>query len=91
MGLAAKELAGAGAANEFSGVDDGTAAREDGFGRSFDLNALKHGIIHSHMVGFRADNLFLVRIKNHEVGVRSYRDGAFARIKTEEFRGRRGH
>src|SRR5258705_3248555 len=31
VGLAAQELAGAGAADEFAGVDDGTAAGEDGF------------------------------------------------------------
>jgi len=35
VGLAAEELTGAGAADEFSGVDDGAAAGEKRFGGAF--------------------------------------------------------
>src|SRR5579859_6773991 len=45
IGLAADELAGAGAADEFSGVDHGFAARENGFRRAPGVNALEHRIV----------------------------------------------
>lgn len=88
MGLAAKELACTGAANEFSIFDHCAAARENGFWRASRSNALKHRIIHSHVVRFRADDILFVRIKNHEVGVRAHGNGAFARVESEKFRGR---
>ena len=83
MCLAAKELACAGVADEFSGVDDGAAAREDRFWRSFYLDALEHRVIDAHVVCFCADDLFLVRIKDYEVGVGTNRNGSFARVKAE--------
>ena len=88
VGLAAEELAGAGAAYEFASVDDGTAAGEDGFGGAFDLDALEHGIVHAHVVGFRADDFFVIGIEDDEVGVGADRDGAFARVEAEELCGR---
>src|SRR5881296_3680035 len=65
VGLAAEELAGTGAADEFAGV----AAGEDGLGGAFDLDAFKHGIVHAHVVGFGADDFFVVGIEDHHVGV----------------------
>jgi len=52
--LAAEELTGAGAADEFSGVDDGAAGgREKRFwGRLLFLMALEHGIVHGACGGF---------------------------------------
>src|SRR5260370_12328463 len=88
VGLAAEELAGAGAADEFAGIDDGAAAGEDGCGRALDADALKHGIVHAHVVGFGADDFFVIGIEDHQVGVRANGDGAFARVEAEEFRGR---
>src|SRR5260370_41738976 len=90
VGLAAEELAGAGAADEFAGVDDGAAAGEDGFGRAFDVDALEHGIVHAHVVGFGADDLFVIGIEDDEVGVGAYGDGAFARVEAKEFCGSGG-
>src|SRR2546428_13841770 len=81
IGLAAEELAGAGAADEFAVVDDGAAAGEDGFGRAFDLNALEHGIVHAHVMGFGADNFFVIRIEDDEVGVGADGDGPFAGVE----------
>jgi len=77
-------LAGAGAADEFAGVDDGAAAGEDGFGRTLDLDALEHGIVDAHVVGFGADDFLVVGVEDHEVGVGADGDGAFARVKAEE-------
>src|SRR6266478_8191579 len=87
VGLAAEELAGAGAADEFAGVDDGAAAGEDGFGRAFDADALEHGIVHAHVVGLGADDFLVVGIEDHQVGVGADGDGAFARVEAEEFCG----
>src|SRR5260370_35819618 len=53
VGLAAEELAGAGAADEFSGIDDGTAAGEDGFGRPLCLDPLHHGMVPAAAVRLR--------------------------------------
>src|SRR6266851_3054445 len=76
VGLAAEELSGAGA-----------AAGEDGFGRAFDADALEHGIVHAHVVGFGADDFFVVGIEDDQVGVGANSDGAFARVEAEEFCG----
>src|SRR5690348_18507367 len=90
MDLAAQELARTGAANEFPIFNHAAAARENGFWRALRSNALKHGIIHSHVVCFRADHILFVRIKNHEVGVRTHGNGSFAWVESEKFRGRGG-
>ena len=88
VGLAAEELAGAGAANEFSGVDDGAAAGENGFGRALDADALEHGVVHAHVVSFRAYRFFVVGIEDHQIGVGADSDGAFARVEAKKFGGR---
>src|SRR5256886_5950538 len=85
VGLAAEELAGAGAADEFAGVDDGAAAQENGFGRALDLDALEHGIVHAHVMRFGADDFFLMGVKEDKVGVGADGDGAFARVEAEKF------
>src|SRR5207249_1896032 len=90
IGLAAEELAGAGAADEFAGVDDGTAAGEDGFGGAFGPDAFEHGVVHAHVMGFRTDDFFVMGIENDQIGVGADGDGAFLRIKAEEFCGRGG-
>ena len=91
VGLAAEELADARAADEFAGVDDGAAAGKDGLGGAFDADAFKHGIVHAHMMGFRADDFFVIGIEDHQVGVGANGDGAFARIEAKEFCGRGCH
>ena len=90
VGLAAKELAGAGAADEFSGFDDGAAAGEDGSRRAFGADALEHGIVDAHVVGFGADDFFMIGIEDHQVGVGADGDGAFTRVEAEECCGRGG-
>src|SRR5260370_40324429 len=85
VGLAAEELAGAGAADEFAGVDDGAAAGEGGFGRAFDVGALEDGRVHAPVVGFGADDLFVIGIEDDEVGVGAYGDGAFAGVEAKAF------
>src|SRR5260370_37603128 len=90
VSLAVEELAGAGAADEFAGVDDGAAAGEDGLGSALDADAFKHGIVHAHVVGFGADDFFLIGSEDYQVGVGADGDGAFARVETEKFCGRGG-
>jgi hypothetical protein len=85
--LAAEELAGARAADEFAGVDYGAAAGQHSARHAFDANALEHGVIDPHVVRFRADDFFVVGIEDDEVGIGTYGDGAFPRIQTEEFCG----
>ena len=87
MCLAAKKLARAGAANKFPSVNHGAPTRQNSFRGSFDLNALEHRIVHAHVMRFSADDLLFVRIKDHEVGIRPYRNSSFAGIKAEEFCG----
>src|SRR5437879_13203018 len=54
VGLAAEELAGAGAADEFAGVDDGTAAGGDGLGGACGPHALEHGVVRAHVLAYRS-------------------------------------
>ncbi len=84
-------MAGAGAADEFAPIDNGAAAGEDGLGSAFDLDAFKHGIVHAHVVGFGADDLFVIGIEDYQVGVGADGDSAFARVEAEEFCGRGGN
>src|SRR5580700_1115972 len=81
--LASEELACAGAADEFSCVNHFAPAGKNFSRRSFDLNSLEHRIVHTHVVGFCADDLFFVGIKNYQVRVGANRNGSFTRIKTE--------
>ncbi len=53
VGLAAEELAGAGAAGELIFVDDGAAAGEDGFCGALDLDAFEHGVVDAHVMRLR--------------------------------------
>ena len=80
-------MAGAGAANEFAGVDDSATAGEDGFGGALCLDALEHGIVHAHVVRFGADDFLVIGIEDHQVGVGAHRDGTFARVEAEKFCG----
>ena len=80
-------MACAGAADEFAGVDDGAATGKDGLGSALDADAFKHGIVHAHVVGFGADDFFVVGIEDDQVGVGANSDGAFARVEAEEFCG----
>src|SRR5437763_9504349 len=79
IGLAAEELAGAGAADEFSRVDDGAAAGENGLGRALNLDALEHRVIHAHVMRFGADDFFLIGIEEDKIGIRADGDRSFAR------------
>src|SRR5689334_22967615 len=60
IGLAAEELAGAGAADEFAGVNNGFPPRKNRLGSAFDLDAFEHGIVHAHVMSFGADDFFLI-------------------------------
>ncbi len=78
--MAAEELAGAWAADEFSGVDYGAAAGEDGSRSALGADAFKHGIIDAHVMSFCANCFFVIGIEDDKVGVRAYCNRAFARI-----------
>jgi hypothetical protein len=91
VGLAAEELAAAGAAGELAGVDYALPSGEDGFRDAGDLDAFEHGIVHTHVVGFGADDFLLVGIEDDDVGVGAYREGAFAGEEAEKFRRRGGN
>ena len=79
VGLAAEELAGAGAAGELIFVDDGAAAGQDRFGYALNLDTFEHRIIDAHVMGLGADDLRCVRIEDDEISIRSDGDRAFAR------------
>ena len=85
VGLAAEELAGAGAAGELIFVDDGAAAGKDSFCGALDLDAFEHGIVDAHVMCLRADDFFVIGIEEHDVGVGADGDRAFAREEAEEF------
>src|SRR2546430_14651544 len=87
VSLAAQELAGAGAADEFSTIDDGAAAVEYGLGRAFNADALEHGIVHAHVVRFCANDFFVMWVEDHQVCVGADCAVAFAWIKMKEFFG----
>ena len=90
VGLAAEELAGAGAAGELIFVDDGAAAGEDGFCGALNLDAFEHGIVDAHVMRLGADDFAMIGIEDDDVGVGADGDCAFAREEAEEFCGRGG-
>ena len=49
VGLAPEKLAGASAADEFAGVNDGAASGEDDFERAFGADAVENGLVHDHV------------------------------------------
>jgi len=87
MRLAAEKLACAWAAYELSCVNHSASAGEHLSRRPLGLNALEHGIVHAHVVGFCADDLFFAGVENYQVSVGANRDGSFAGIETEQFCG----
>src|SRR5258707_6674630 len=90
ISLPPKEFTGARPARKFSVIDDYAAARKNGSGHALHANSLEHGVVHAHVMRLRADHLIGVRIENHKVGVRAYRNRSFARVQAEKFRGSRG-
>jgi len=78
--LAAEELAGAGAADEFAGVDYGAATGKDGSRSTLGADAFKHGIIDAHVMSFCANYFFVIGIEDDKVGVRAHCNGPLARI-----------
>src|SRR6266446_2834211 len=90
ISLPPKELTGARPARKFSAIDNYAAARKNSSGHALHANSLEHGVVHAHVMRLRADHLFGVRIENHKVGVRAYRNRSFARVQAEKFRGSRG-
>ena len=80
VGLAAEELAGAGAADEFPGVDYGAATGKDGSRSALGADAFEHGIVDAHVMRFYANCFFVIGIEDDKVGVRAHCDRAFARI-----------
>ena len=90
VGLAAEELAGAGAAGELIFVDDGAAAGENCSGGALDLDAFEHRVVDAHVMRFDADCFAMIRIEDHDVGVGADSDRAFAREEAEKFCGRCG-
>src|SRR3979490_967336 len=90
ISLPPKEFTGARPARKCSLIDNYAAARKNGSGHALHANSLEHGVVHAHVMRLRADYLFGVRIENHKVGVRAYRNRSFARVQAEKFRGSRG-
>ena len=80
VGLAAEELAGTGAADEFSGVDNGAATGKDGSRCALGVDSFKPGIVDAHVMRFYANCFFVIGIEDDQVGVRAHCDRAFARI-----------
>jgi len=91
VGLAADELAGAGAADEFSGVVHGFAARKNSFRRAGGVNALEHRVVNAHVMRFRADDFLAVRVKDHEVSIRADGDCPLPRVQSKKFCERGGN
>src|SRR5581483_9798891 len=68
-GGAAKVGAAAGLAEEFAVVDDEFAAGENLAGVAAHAEALEHGVVHAHVMGFGADEVLGFGIPDDEVGV----------------------
>src|SRR5258707_834055 len=88
VGLAAEELAGAGAANEFAGVDDRLAAGENGFWYAGNLDSFEHRVVHTHVMRCGADDLLFAGVEDDDVSVGAYRDSSLAWEEAEKFCGR---
>src|SRR4030095_13231638 len=50
-------------------LDDHFAARHHQLGVTLDREALKHGIVHLHVMCFGADHMIRLRIPDHDIGV----------------------
>src|SRR5579862_7228999 len=83
---ALEELATAGLSKEFVSINDDLAARDHGSGHASHLDPFEHGVIHTHVVGFRADGVLTLGIKDDQIGVTADRDGSFSRVQAKQLR-----
>src|SRR5207302_10491074 len=65
------------------------AARKNYIRHARDLDALKHGVIHAHVVRLGADGVFALGVEYHQVGVTAGGDRPLARVQYKEFGWRR--
>ncbi len=75
------------ATDELVVFDDDVTTRDDDFGVAFDVEAFKHGVIDTHVVGGGADDVIGFGVPDDDVRVAADRDLAFLGIETEEFGG----
>src|ERR1700704_2477048 len=88
---APKELAGALDALELSVPDEDVPALHHDLRQAPYRHALVATVVHVHMMGLRRKGPFHPRIEDHDVGVTSRRDRAFAREEAEHLGRRRRH
>src|SRR5713101_3197755 len=79
-----EKLSLSGPSQEFVAFHHNSPTGKYDVGHTRDLDALKHGVIHSHVVSRGADGVLAVRIKNHQVGIAAGSDRALAWIQTKE-------
>src|SRR5258708_37459873 len=88
---ASQKLPSTGSSQEFIRLYYHAAPRQHYVGHASDFNPLEHRIIDAHVVSLRADRVFAIRIKNHQVRVTAHGDSALARIQAKEFSGSCGN
>src|SRR5438477_13193939 len=88
---AAKELAGTLDAVEFSIPHQDVAALHHDLRQALYRHALVATVVHVHVVGLRRERQLHRRIDDHDIGVASRGDGAFAWHGAELLRWRRRH
>src|SRR5258705_7915282 len=71
---------------EFIALDEDATARKHHIRHARDLDTLKHGIIHSHVMCFRADGVLAIGIENYKVGVTARGNRALSRIEAKKLR-----
>src|SRR5438046_3602955 len=86
---AAKELTGTFDALEFSLPHQDVATLHHDLRQALYRHALVATVVHVHVVGLRRERPLHPRIEDHDIGVASRGDRAFAREKAEHLRGRR--
>src|ERR1041385_145676 len=70
--------------------DQHTSTGEYDVGHSGYLDALKHGVVDPHVMGFGADGVLAFRVEDNQVGVAAYGNCALSWIQPEQFGGRGG-
>src|SRR5437016_11139873 len=83
----AKELAVSCLTLECTIFYNGSSTREYGLDHTTDFPALISAVVHAHVMGFRANRLLPVWIKDYEIRIRSNGNSALPRKQTENLCG----
>src|SRR5580698_8494157 len=91
VALPLDELAAARPADELPVLYDRQPARQYRLRQPLHANALKHRVVHAHMMRRRTDHLLGVRVKEHQIGIRANGNRSLTREEPKELRRGRRH